>query len=604
MAETGIEERMSDAASGRVQAWLAEFSGALNAGDGDRATAMFVEDGFWRDFLCFTWNFLTLEGRPAIAAMLQRRLGDVGPVGLALDGAAAEEGDVVSAWITLETGVARGRGHLRLRGDGCWTLLTSMTELKGHEERRGRRRVLGTAHQACRQRVTWQEVRAREQAELGRTTQPYCVIIGGGQGGIALGARLRRLGVPTVIVEKNARAGDSWRNRYRSLVLHDPVWYDHLPYMPFPDNWPVFAPKDKIGDWLEAYAKVMELNYWAATKCRSAEFDDASATWAVRVDRQGEQRVLKPKALVFATGAYGHPRIVDFPGAERFAGESLHSSAYQSGERFRGKRCAVIGSATSAHDIALDLWENGAEVTMIQRSAAIVIRSATLMRHGFGELYSEDALERGITTERADLLFASIPFRLAADFQAPVMRTIQEVDAAFYQRLTGAGFLWDFGVDGSGLLMKALRTASGYYIDVGASELIASGDIKVASGAGIERIESDRIRLADGREVIADVIVQATGYGSMEGVLGELTSPAFAERIGRFWGYGSGIDGDPGPWEGELRNMWKPTTHQALWFHGGNLALSRFHSAHVALQIKARMEGIPTAVYRPAAPDQ
>ena len=114
-------------------------------------------------------------------------------------------------------------------------------------------------------RPSWKEEREAEARTLGYETQPYVVIIGGGQGGIALGARLRQLGVPTIIVERNDRPGDSWRNRYKSLCLHDPVWYDHLPYLPFPANWPVFSPKDKIGDWLEMYTQVMELNYWTRT---------------------------------------------------------------------------------------------------------------------------------------------------------------------------------------------------------------------------------------------------------------------------------------------------------------------------------------------------
>ena len=103
---------------------------------------------------------------------------------------------------------------------------------------------------------------------MGLTRQPYCLIIGGGQGGIILGARLKQLEVPTIIIEKNARPGDSWRNRYKSLCLHDPVWYDHLPYLPFPEHWPIFSPKDKIGDWLEMYTNVMELNYWHSTECQ------------------------------------------------------------------------------------------------------------------------------------------------------------------------------------------------------------------------------------------------------------------------------------------------------------------------------------------------
>ena len=120
-------------------------------------------------------------------------------------------------------------------------------------------------------RRTWKEEREQEAAELGTSTQPYCLIVGGGQGGIALGARLRQLGVPTIIVDKHARPGDAWRKRYKSLCLHDPVWYDHLPYIDFPKNWPVFSPKDKIGDWLEMYAKVMELNYWGSTTCQERQ---------------------------------------------------------------------------------------------------------------------------------------------------------------------------------------------------------------------------------------------------------------------------------------------------------------------------------------------
>ena len=192
----------------------------------------------------------------------------------AVDGEASEADGITEAWVTFETAVARGRGHVRLRDGACWTLLTTMTELKGHEERKGPQREKGVVHGAVRDRRTWLERRQAEAAELGYEHQPYCVIVGGGQGGIILGARLRRLGVPTIIVERNARAGDSWRNRYSSLCLHDPVWYDHLPYLPFPDDWPVFSPKDKIGDWLEMYTKVMELNYWSSTECVQARYDD------------------------------------------------------------------------------------------------------------------------------------------------------------------------------------------------------------------------------------------------------------------------------------------------------------------------------------------
>ena len=107
------------------------------------------------------------------------------------------------------------------------------------------------------------------------------MIVGGGQGGIALGARLRQLGVPTIIVERNERPGDCWRKRYKSLCLHDPVWYDHMPYIKFPENWPVFSPKDKIGDWLEMYTRVMELNYWGSTDREAGDVRRDAGEWGV-----------------------------------------------------------------------------------------------------------------------------------------------------------------------------------------------------------------------------------------------------------------------------------------------------------------------------------
>jgi putative flavoprotein involved in K+ transport len=212
-----------------------------------------------------------------------------------------------------------------------------MEALKGLEERRGETRVLGAGHGFSRNARTWLEERADEQAALGVTRQPYCVIVGGGQGGIALGARLKTLGVPTIILEKNARPGDSWRKRYKSLVLHDPVWYDHLPDLPFPDDWPVFTPKEKLGDWLESYTLAMELNYWGSSECVSASYDEAAREWTVRVNRNSEEITLHPRQLALATGAYSFPVRPKLPGADRFAGEILHSDDYQTGRPFAGK---------------------------------------------------------------------------------------------------------------------------------------------------------------------------------------------------------------------------------------------------------------------------
>ena len=323
----------------------------------------------------------------------------------------------------FETAVGRGSGLLRLNDEGAWTFLTTLDELKGHEENQGTNRPRGVEHGAQKDRVTWKERRTAELEGFGRDREPYVVVIGGGQGGIALGARLRQLGVDHVVVDRHARPGDQWRSRYKSLCLHDPVWYDHLPYLPFPRNWPVFAPKDKIGDWLEMYTRVMEVNYWGSTTAKSATWDDAKKEWTVTVDRDGEEVVLHPKQLVFALGRVRqaeHP-VAPRPGRlRRRAAPQLASTPARTPTRTRS--VVVIGSNNSAFDICGALWEVGADVTMVQRSSTHIVKSDSLMDIGLGDLYSERAVEAGVTTHKADTIFASLPYRIMHKFQIPALR--------------------------------------------------------------------------------------------------------------------------------------------------------------------------------------
>jgi putative flavoprotein involved in K+ transport len=580
-----------------VTQWLADLNSALGSGNAAAAAALFNEESYWRDMVSFTWNIKTAEGRAQVQEMIERAVIPAQPGHWALDGEATEAGGVTEAWIRFETAVARGWGHLRLMGGKCWTLLTTMTELKGFEEPKGESRSKGVQHGVDPERKTWLEQRQQEQASLGFEQQPYVLVVGGGQGGIGLGARLKRLGVPALIIEKNARPGDSWRRRYKSLCLHDPVWYDHLPYIPFPDHWPVFAPKDKIGDWLEMYTKVMELNYWASTECQSARYDEQAGHWVVKVLKDGQPVTLKPQHLVLATGMSAVPNLPKVTGMETFKGDLHHSSQHPGAEGYRGKKAVVIGSNNSAHDICAALWEHGADVTMVQRSSTHIARSDTLMDLALGGLYSEAALKAGVTTDKADMIFASLPYKILHTLQIPVYDEMKKRDADLYARLEKAGFMLDFGEDGSGLFCKYLRRGSGYYIDVGASELVADGKIKLKSRVQVERINERSISFSDGSELPADLIVFATGYSSMNGWAAKLISQEVADKVGKCWGLGSNTQKDPGPWEGELRNMWKPTHQSALWFHGGNLHQSRHYSLYLGLQLKARMEGIPTPVY-------
>ncbi len=576
---------------------LPGFELALGRRDLDAAVALFGPECYWRDLVAFTWNICTQESPAAVRAMLEARLADVAPSNWRLDGEASTTDGVTEAWFTFETRVARGKGLLRLKEGKAGTLLTTMVELKGFEEKTGERRIAGAEHGVQKHRKSWAELRAQERATLGHTVQPDVVVIGGGQGGIALGARLRRLGVPTLVVEKNARPGDSWRKRYKSLCLHDPVWYDHLPYLPFPDDWPVFSPKDKIGDWLEAYVEIMEINYWGSTLAKNCRWDEAAQRWDVTVERDGKTVVLRPKELVIALGVSGYANVPKIPGAEAFLGDQHHSSRHPGPDACKGKKVVVLGSNNSAHDICAALWENDVDVTMVQRSSTHIAPSKALMELALGGLYSEQAVKSGIDHHKADLIFASVPYKIMHTFHIPVYEEMKRREADLYGRLEGAGFLLDFGADGSGLFMKYLRRGSGYYIDVGASELVANGSIKLKSGVNIERINPRSVTLTDGTELPADVLVYATGYGSMNRWLADLISPEVADRLGKVWGLGSDTPKDPGPWEGELRNMWKPTRVPHLWVQGGNLHQSRHYSQFLSLQLKARLEGLPTPVY-------
>jgi putative flavoprotein involved in K+ transport len=579
-----------------VERWLTHFNSALEAEDAATAAALFGTESYWRDLVALSWNIVTVEGRDGVRHMLDATLSHIRPRDFVLTEPPVEAEGVTEAWLSFRTGVGRGAAHLRLRSGHAFTLLTALRELDGHEERRGTRRPAGAEHGIDRARRSWREQRDAELNAIGRERQPEVLIVGGGQAGLALAARLRQLQVSALVVDRLPRPGDQWRRRYKTLCLHDPVWMDHMPYLPFPDTWPVFTPKDRMADWLAMYAEMMELAFWGSTTVLGARHDEASNRWVVDVDRDGEAVALRPRQLVLATGLSGRPQVPVIPGQDAFAGEQHHSSAHPGPDGYAGRSAVVIGSNNSAFDICHALYEGGAAVTMVQRSSTHVVRSDTVRDVLLSRLFSEQAIAAGVTTERADLIMASMPHRLGPSIARPAYERIADLDSDFYAALERAGFWNDFGPDGTGMSMKFLRRASGYYIDVGAAQLIIDGRVALAHGE-VARLTEDAVLLAGGTRLEADLVVYATGYGSMSASVAEIVSPEIAERIGPIWGLGSGIDRDSGPWEGELRNVWKPTAQPGLWIHAGNLQMVRHYSLYLALQLKARMLGMPTPVY-------
>jgi cation diffusion facilitator CzcD-associated flavoprotein CzcO len=394
------------------------------------------------------------------------------------------------------------------------------------------------------------------------------------------------LGIPTLVIDQNERVGDNWRKRYHQLVLHDPVWYDHLPYMPFPPSWPIFTPKDKLADFFEAYAKLLELDVWTRTELVHAQYDAGRKRWKVivnrkRADGSGEARTLYPRHVIQATGHSGEKNQPELKGAENFQGDRLcHSSEFPGArEDGKGKKAIVIGSCNSAHDIAQDFLEKGYDVTIVQRSTTHVVSSKAITDIAFKGVYSED----GPPVDDADMLIHGKPTSVLKAEQIKVNERQAEHDKDMLEGLARAGFKVDRGPDEAGLFFKYFQRGGGYYIDVGASQLIADGKIKVKQGQEVDSVLPHGLRFADGTELEADEIVLATGYQNMRTQTRAMFGDEVADRVGDVWGFNE---------EGEMRTIWQRSGHPGFWFHGGNLALCRYYSRFLALQIKALDEGL------------
>jgi len=383
------------------------------------------------------------------------------------------------------------------------------------------------------------------------------------------------LGVSALIIDTNAKVGDNWRKRYHQLVLHDPVWADALPYLPYPPSWPVYCPKDKIADWFESYASAMELNVWTSAEMTSSAYDETTGRWTLLVRTPEGERELHPRDVILATGAAGEPLAPDVPGRDAFRGVSYHSSAHRQGADWAGKKAVVVGACNSGHDIAQDLYEAGADVTLVQRSSTHIISQ----EHGIPAIFGSNFVEDGPPTAYADLLAAGTPWPLVLEMAKEGVRETARKDADLLAALDAVGFKRNDGPDGTGLMGYALAYGGGYYIDVGASRLIADGKIKLAQGSGLAEFTPEGIRLEDGRTLEADLVVLATGYRNMRETARRLFGDDVADRLPLVLGIGE---------DGEIGGLYRRTGHPAFWYMGGPLAWVRIYAKHLALQITAK----------------
>jgi pyridine nucleotide-disulfide oxidoreductase len=581
-----VAERRQANTLNEAQVWLERIAAALQAQDAAAAAELFLPDGLWRDILAFTWTIETMAGRPAIEAALRKTLARTKPTNFAIPAQRTPPRRISRAGtetleFIVEFETASGPVHsiVRLLPDaqGClcaWTWATALQELRGYEEAWKRRAE--QANEGTRDFGAENWLDRRNKARAYDDHEPVVLVIGAGQAGLSIAARLTQLGVDTLIVDRHERVGDKWRKRYHSLTLHNEVYVNHLPYMPFPPNFPVYIPKDRLANWFEAYVDAMELNVWTGTALFSGGYDEVKKQWSVTLRRDGATRVIHPRHLIFATGVSSIPYTPEVLGLGAFKGTIVHSGDFKDAGKWKGRKALVLGSGTSGHDVAQELHAHGADVTIIQRSKTHVVSLKEAQR--VYAVYSE-----GIPFDDCDLLATSLPYPvLQRSYQVSTAKGL-EVDKELLDKLAACGFRHWPGEDATGFQMMYLRRGGGYYFNVGCSELIISGQVKLLQFADIDSFVAQGARLKNGSTVSAELLVLATGYKNQQEAVRLYLGDEIADKVGPVWGYGD---------DGELRNMWRRTAQPGLWFTAGSLAQCRIFSRYLALQIKAQELGL------------
>jgi len=574
-----------------AESWLSTFSEALKAREYDRVARMMHADCYWRDLLTFSWDFKTLHGIDQVRSWLCRTFEPAEASAFVLEsdptvGSFGEHSKTLEFFFRFETKIAFCRGYVRLVDDlssastaRLFTILTAMDELKGYPEAIGRNRLREDQRAASRSQENWLD--RRRAAREFRDRDPDVLVIGAGQSGLMAAARLGQLNVATLVVERSERVGDVWRNRYRSLRLHNEICMNHFAYMPFPDTWPVYLPKDKLADWFEFYGETMELNVWTRTVFLGGEYDKAERRWTVRLSiADGSTRTMCPRHIIMAVGVSGLPSIPKLNGIEDFEGPVLHSSGQSDQVDVKGKSALVVGAGTSAHDIAHDMYLRGADVTMLQRSSVTVVSLEPSSVRAY-ELYRKNEGVRPLAD--TDFMISAVPYDLLRRLHGPLSRDMAEQDKGLLDGLRKVGFLLDNGEDDTGYFLKLLRYQAGYYINVGASDLLIEGKIKLKSGVELERITNSRAIFSDGSSLDVNVLVLATGYQPLQAAVRAMFGDEVADRVGPIWGIGA---------DGELRNMYSRTAQEGFFVAGGGFPAARVYSRYTAMLIKADLEGL------------
>ncbi|KAM3414448.1 hypothetical protein BST61_g9613 [Cercospora zeina] len=602
-----------------VQAFAALFSSALESQNVEALVSLIHPKGYWKDVELLTWDIRALQGHDAIRSLLTDRLQPTGITNVRLSPRISPTLETIGpdlAFLLLHlefdfahgTGVAVARltpsasttgSREQLADVRSWRIYsigTSIHSVRGWDAESGDkvRYGQGKYHDPHGLDRTYPELR---QAEINCENgfEPTVVIIGAGQNGVFMAARCRALGIPHLVIEKEDRAGYSWASRYATLSLHGPTFTNQFPYVSYPSWFPTFLPAKQLADWIQSYASIMNLNIWTNSVAdgHGAIYDDASRTWTLQVTRaDGSCRVLHPRHLIITTGLSGTlPNIPQVPGIDRFVehgGKVVHSSRHRTTPDWKGKKCIVVGAATSAHDMAYELTEHGCEVTMIQRSATHVM---TVEKSVLATMKAKEKFGKPgeIPLDLADQTqYLKQTYPIEYELLPRGQRVTREIDRDLIEALRDVGYRTHDGYHDGGAYSMFPFDQGGFYYDNGACKLITDRVIKLVHSE-IDYFTETGVVYKDGSAQAADAVVFATGYMNTKGAIDAFMGEKMAKKCNERWEKGNAFFLGP---EGESVVNCCPLPQKGLYAMFHQFAFARFHSARLALRIKAEELGI------------
>jgi hypothetical protein len=467
--------------------------------------------------------------------------------------------------------------HRRRRHPKAWTLLTALDQIKGHEEQFGRTRHQDRVYSRDFRGPNWLDQRKASGEYADR--DPAVLVVGGGQAGLSIAARLTQLQVDTLIVDRWPRIGDNWRRRYHALVLHNQTHQSPAVHA-VPADVAELHPEGQGRELVRGVCREpgSQLLGGHGIRGRILRREPTPLDGHAPPCRRNDEAVT-PAPCGHGDRASGIPVVPDIPTLKNFGGTVIHSSQYEDGEAWTGKSALVIGTGNSRQDIGQDLHSAGAKTTLVQRGSTIVVQVEPSAQLPYA-LYDE-----GPPLEDCDLITVSVPLALAKKSHIALTEQAKKLDQSLLDGLTQRGFRLDFGDDGAGWQFKYLTRGGGYYFNVGCSDLIVKDEVGLIQFSDIAEFVTNGAKLHNGNILETDLIVLATGYQGQEALVRKLFGDSVAARVGPIWGFGNGQ---------ELRNML--CVHRSLGSGSSRAASRSAGSIRSILRCKSGHRG-GSAVY-------